>query len=521
MLRMWLAAVAALLLAMGPVGAQTLRIGTQSPFVIDPHYTFLGPDMAVAREIYDSFVGRDAESHWVPGLAVSWKPVDEHTWEFQLRSGVMFSDGSPFSAEDVAFSFERVRTLKTPSGFASNLRSIVRVEVVDPMTVRVFTDRPNAALPGQLTNIFIVSSKAAAAATTEDFQSGRAAVGTGPFKVVSYMRGGVLELARNETYWGTKPAWARVTERVIGNDAARVAALLAGDLDLIDDVPPADVKQLQKTAGVKVFEQRSDRVMFLQPNTRLERLPMLTGADGQPLPVNPLRDVRVRRAISLAIDRVNLAARGFDGQAIPATQLVPPGFGGYDESLPILKYDPAEARQLLAEAGYPDGFGMTVACSNNRYVSDAKVCQIVGQMLQKIGLDMKVEALPGSMFFSRARPEVNEWPLVLTGQSNSASRDPTHVISLALHSLDRKAGLGTSNRGGFSDAGLDAEIDAAVRRLGDDREGPLHAAMMRGIELSATIPLYVQVVVAAGREGIVYQPRMDEQTVAQGAVPTK
>lgn len=520
MRKVWLAGLLALGLT-GPAWAQTLRIGTQSPFVIDPHYTFLGPDMAVAREIYDSFVGRNAESRWVPGLAVSWQVVDDHTWEFQLRPGVTFSDGSPFGADDVAFSFERVRTLQTPSGYTSNLRSIVRVEVINPLTVRVVTDRPNAALPGQLTNIFIVSSKAAAGKTTEDFQSGRAAIGTGPFKVVSYTRGAVMELARNDTYWGAKPAWARVTERVIDNDAARVAALLAGDVDLIDDVPPNDVPHLQKMPGIKVFEQRSDRVMFLQPNTRLERLPLATGADGQPLSVNPLRDVRVRRAISLAIDRVNLAARGFEGHAIPATQLVPEGFGGYDAALPVLKYDPEEARRLLAEAGYPKGFGMTIACSNNRYVSDARVCQILGQMLQKIGLNMKVEALPGSVFFARARPEVNEWPLVLAGQSNSASRDPTHVISLALRSLDRKAGLGTSNRGGFSDAKLDAEIDAAVRRLGDDREGVLHTVMMRGIELGAVIPLYVQVVVAAGREGIVYQPRMDEQMVAQGATPAK
>lgn len=517
--KLLLGAMLALTLAAPAASAQELRIGTQSPFVIDPHYTFLGPDMAVAREIYDSFVGRDAESRWVPGLAVSWTPIDDHTWEFKLRPGVKFSDGTPFTAEDVAFSFHRVMTLQTPSGFTSNMRSIVRTEIVDPLTIRVVTDRPNAVLPGQLTNIFIVSAKLAADASTADFQSGRAAVGTGPYKVVSYTRGANLELARNETYWGEKPAWARVSKRVIGNDASRVAALLAGDLDLIDDVPPTDVARLERTAGVKVFKQRSDRVMFLQPNTRLDRLPLVTDTAGAPLPANPLRDPRVRRALSLAIDRTTLAARAFDGQAIPATQLVPPGFGGYDAALPVLPYDPAAARRLLAEAGFPSGFGMTVACTNNRYVADEKVCQVIGQMLQRAGLQMKVETQPASMLFPRARPDVNEWPLLFAGQSNSTSRDPTHVLSLAVHSFDPKAGLGSSNRGGFSDPALDAAIDAAVRRLDNGREAALHAAMMQAIDLGAIIPLYVQVVVAAARDGIAYQPRMDEQTVAQQATP--
>ena len=518
--RLLLGAMLALTLAAPPARAQELRIGTQSPFVIDPHFTFLGPDMAVAREIYDSFVGRDAESRWVPGLAVSWTPVDDHTWEFKLRPGVTFSDGTPFTAEDIAFSFRRVMTLPTPSGFTSNMRSIVRTDIVDPLTVRVITDRPNAVLPGQLTNVFIVSAKLAAEASTADFQSGRAAVGTGPYKVVSYTRGDSLELARNDTYWGPKPAWARVSKRVIGNDASRVAALLAGDIDLIDDVPPTDVARLERTAGVKVFKQRSDRVMFLQPNTRLDRLPLVTDAAGAMLPANPLRDVRVRRALSLAIDRKALATRGFDGQAIPATQLIPPGFGGYDDALPVLPYDPAAARRLLAEAGYPNGFGMTVACTNNRYVADEKVCQIIGQMLQRVGLQMKVETQPASMLFPRARPDVNEFPLLFAGQSNSTSRDPTHVLSLAVHSFDPKAGLGSSNRGGFSDPALDAMIDAAVRRLDEGREAALNAAMMRAVEVGATIPLYVQVVVAASRDGVAYQPRMDEQTVAQHATPT-
>ncbi len=508
----------ALLLLATPAVAQTLRIGTQSPFVIDPHQVFLGPDMAAARMVFDSFVGRDAESRWIPGLALSWTATDDRTWLFKLRPGVTFSDGTPFTAADVLYSFDRVRTLQTPSSFITNMRSIAAYDAPDPLTVRVTTDRPNAALPGQLTNIFIVPARIFAAAPLSDIQNGTAAIGTGPFRVASFSRGERLELVRNDRYWGDKPAWAAVSERVIVNDAARVAALLAGDLDLIDVVSPSYKDRLERTPGVTLHRHASDRVMFLHPNVRLDRLPLVTDTAGVPLPTNPLRDQRVRQALSLAIDRRALAARAFEGDAIPATQLVPPGFGGFDPALPILPHDPVRARALLAEAGYPQGFGMTIVCSNNRYVADEKVCQVIGQMLERIGLKMKVETLPASVLFPRARPESNEYPLMFSGQSNSTSRDPTHTISLALHSFDG-SGYGTSNRGGFKDDALDRLIEAAVQRTDDRRTEALHAAMMKGIELGALIPLYVQTVVAATRGAVAYEPRMDEQTVAQGARP--
>ena len=516
------AAIGILLLgaASEPAVAQTLRIGTQSSFVIDPHYRFLGPDMAAARMVFDSFVGRDGESAWVPALAVSWRPVNETTWEFKLRPGVTFSDGTPFTADDVAYSFQRVMTLETPSSFRSNMRSIVRWEAVDPLTLRVVTDRPNAVLPGQLTNIFIVSRKLAGA-SPDDIQAGRAALGTGPFKVDAYTNGVRLQLSRNERYWGQKPAWEQVDERVMSNDAARIAALLAGDMDLIDDVAPNDAATLEHDLAVKVYRHASDRVMFLIPNVRLDSLPLLTDETGAPLPHNPLRDLRVRRALSLAINREVLAQRGLDGAAVPNGALVPASFGGYDPAPPVPPYDPGAARKLLAEAGYPNGFGMTIACTNDRYFADAKVCQILGQMLERIGLHMKVETQPGNVLFPRLRPEINTYPLVLLGQSNSTSRDPTHVLDLALHTLDRKAGLGSSNRGGFSDPKLDQMIEAAVERIDGQREVALHDAMMYGVEIGAVIPLYTQVVLTAARNSVVYHPRMDEQTVAQAAFPAR
>jgi peptide/nickel transport system substrate-binding protein len=250
-------------------------------------------------------------------------------------------------------------------------------------------------------------------------------------------------------------------------------------------------------------------------------LKLLTDAGGAELPGNPLRDQRVRTAISLAIDRQALAARAFDGHAVPTIQLVPAGFGGYDPDVAIPAADPSQARKLLAAAGYPDGFGMTIACTNDRYVEDARVCQVLGQMLERAGFHMQIETSPGSILFPRTRPEINEMPLVFAGQSNSASRDPTHVLSLAVHSYDAVHNVGESNRGNFSDPELDRLIDAAVSRTDPGREEGLHTAMMTGVALGGIIPLYVQVVLTAARDGFVYAPRMDEQTVAQQAKPAK
>ena len=196
-----------------------------------------------------------------------------------------------------------------PGPYTSNLRTIERVEVVDPYTVRLHTDRTNPVLPGQLTNIFVVSKRAAENASTADFNSGRAAIGTGPFRLQEARGREGMAVLRNDAFWGDKAAYQRVDIRVIGNDASRLAALLSGDVDIIESVPPADVERLQRDARLSVFRRNSDRIMYLLPNVRLDQFPLITDANGQQLPHNPLRDVRVRRALSLALRRPGAGAR--------------------------------------------------------------------------------------------------------------------------------------------------------------------------------------------------------------------
>ncbi|HWT08307.1 MAG TPA: ABC transporter substrate-binding protein, partial [Roseomonas sp.] len=403
MKRLSLALAAACLLGFAqPARTQTLAMAVEAPFGLDPHFLFAGPSMAAARHIYDSLINRDPESRFVPGIVESWVMVEPQTWELRLRHGVTFHDGSPFTADDVAFSIARVPALpNNPGPYTSNLRTITRVEVVDPHTVRLHTDQPNPVLPGQLTNIFVVSKRAAEGASTADFNSGRAAIGTGPFRLEQARGQEGMTVVRNDAFWGQRAAYQRVDIRVIGNDASRLAALLSGDIEIIESVPPADVERLQRDARLSVFRRNSDRIMYLLPNIRLDQFPLIVDANGQPMQRNPLRDVRVRQALSLALDRQALVARALDGQGVATVQMVPEQFGGYDPTITVPAADPARARALLAEAGYPNSFGLTLGCSNNRYVNDARVCQAAGQMLTRAGFQVRVETQPWNVFSPR------------------------------------------------------------------------------------------------------------------------
>jgi len=496
-----------------------LRMGVQSAFVVDPHVLFIGPNMAAARHLYDSFVGKDAEAHWTPTLATSWRQVDPRTWEFALRPGVRFSDGSPFSSEDVVASVRRIPLIPNNSGpYTTNLRTITSTVAVDALTIRVTTDRPNPLLPGQFTNIFILP-KSVVGAPPEDFSEARATIGTGPLRLVSFRYGDTAELEPNPYYWGPPSPWKHVRIRVIGNDAAREAALLAGDLDLIENVPPEDVSRLRAMRDISVFARPADRVAFLLPNVGHETLPLLTDRQGSVLPNNPLRDLRVRQAMSLALDRTALVDRALSGQGAATMQLVPEGFGGWDPSVRVPAVDPTTARAKLAEAGYPDGFGMTLACPNDRWVADARVCQAIAQMLSRAGLAMKVDTMPGSVFFPRSRVGKNEWPLIMYELSLSSLRDGQYILQLVAQTHDDARAIGDSNRGGFSDPALDQIIEAAVVRSDAGREAAIRHALAETVARLGVIPMYVEPTIAATRGGIVYHPRLDQQLVATEAMP--
>src|ERR1043166_6733897 len=258
--------------------AADISIGLGSDVTsIDPHYHNLSPNNNIAQHIFDSLVTKDARARLIPGLAESWRSVDDLTWEFKLRKGVKFHDGSDFTAADVAFTIERAPTVpNSPPSFANQTAPIKEVIVVDPYTVRFRTATPYPLMPNDMSTLVMISSKAAKGAGTEDFNSGRAAIGTGPFKFVRYAKGDRIELARNDQYWGARPAWSKVTFRLITSDPTRVAALLAGDVQAIENVPTSDLARLVKSPAVNVYRIVSYRLMYLHIDGTRERSPFVT-----------------------------------------------------------------------------------------------------------------------------------------------------------------------------------------------------------------------------------------------------
>ena len=507
------------LLFAGGVAAEELVIGMQAEPSIDPHFLYLATNIGYSKHMFGRLVERDENARRIPNLAESWRPIDDTTWEFKLRKGVKFHDGSEFTAEDVIFSFERIPSLpNNPGAYTSAIRGVVSAEAKDPHTLIITTDKPNPVLPAQLHNAAIVSKKAAEGAMPGDFESGKAAVGTGPYKFVEYVAGDRLVVERFEDYWGEKPAYERVVFKIIPNDAVRIAALLGGDIDLVSDVPPSEVAHLERR-GVSIFKRSSDRVIFLGCDNIRDESPFVTDAEGNPLAPNPLKDVRVRQAISKAINRRALVQGVMEGLAAPAGQLIPQGWFSYNAELELETYDPVGAKRLLSEAGYPEGFVLTIHGPNNRYINDAKVCQAVAQMLSRVGIQMRVDTMPKSTYFSRLSPPEQEFSFYLLGWGSSNVGESTLGLLTVVHSYDKDKGAGTYN-GGISLPELDRLVEKAAVTVDEaEREGILKAAMATAIQAYNPIPLYTQFALAAARKGVQYTVRADDQTLAMNARP--
>lgn len=499
--------------------AQTLTFATGAPpTTLDPHFHTLTPNANVGTHIFDALVGRDAQARLRPGLAESWKLLDGNTWEFKLRQGVTFHNGQPFTADDVVFTLERVPNVpNSPASYAVYTRSISKVEVVDPHTIRLSTAAVHPLLPTDMTQIQILTRSIADHATTADFNNGRAAIGTGPFRLSSYRHGDRIDLARNDTYWGGKAAWERVDYRLIGNDAARVAALRSGDVQLIDGVPTGDIERLRATPDIALSETTSLRMVYLRVDMLRDDSPYVSGPNGEKLDRNPFKDPRVRQALSIAINRDAIVARVMSGAALATGQPMPPGTFGHDPELRPAPYDPDRAKQLLAEAGYPDGFRVLLVGSNDRYINDSQIIQAVGQMWARIGVRTEVQAMPYATFSQRnAR---NDLSAALGGWSNVAG-EPSAGLRALLMTRDLPNGRGTANRLGYSNPELDRLTLRAMATPDDaERERLFIAATRIGMAENGLIPLHIQKNVWAMRKGLAHEPRADEMTLAMGVRP--
>ncbi len=514
----WLCAV--LSLAATAATAAELRIGLSGEVTsLDPHYLAAQPNLTVARHVFESLTDVDAQTRLIPGLAESWRAIDATTWEFRLRRDVKFHDGSPFTAEDAAFSLARPLSVKgSPGGFASYVRAVASTSVVDTHTLRVKTKYPYGALPEDLNSILIVSKKHAHNAGPEDFDAGRALVGTGPYKYLRYQRGDRLELARHPQWWGKAPGWQswdKVTLRIIPADPSRTAALLSGELDVIEHAPSADIKNINKNNNLHVTQATSWRTILLHLDQYRAQPPGVSDLNGKPLAANPFMDLRVRRAISKAINREAIASRVMEGLAVPAANIVSPGVFGHNSALRAEVYDPEGAKRLLAEAGYPNGFRVTLAGPNNRYINDEQVLQTVAQLLTRAGIHTRVEAAPMSAFLGRVRKEDAAFALLGWG---------SFAADLALRSLvaapNTDKGYGAWNWGRYANPKVETLMEQALGSVDrNKREGLAREANTLAMQDLAFIPLHHQVVSWAMRANLAYVPRTDEFTFAHHFTP--
>ena len=500
--------------------AQALSIASSAPVTsIDPHYHTLTPNESFDSHVYDRLVDHDARGKLIPALAESWKRIDDTTWEFKLRPGVKFHDGSAFTAEDVAYSIARVPRVKnSPASFSIYTKAIEFTEVVDPSTIRMHTRGVYPLLPIDLTQVFIIPHGLGPDPATEDFNSGKNAIGTGPYRFVSYKLGDRIEMDRFDGYWGSKPYWQHVSYRMINNDASRTAALLAGDVGIIEFVPPTDLPGLRKDARIRLAEVISNRSIFLWlDHSREGPTPLVFGPNGETLAKNPLKDRRVRQALSLAINRQAIVDRVLENAAIPTGQYLPPGAPTYNPDIKPAPFDPVRAKALLAEAGFPNGLRVTLNGPNDRYVADAKIIQAVGQMWQRIGVQTNVEPMPWSAYVARAGRQ--EMSLFLFGWGVS-SGEGINPLRAQLATWNPERGLGTANRGRYSNPVLDGLIDKAMTTLDDDaREKVVQQAMAMAMDDVPVVMLHLQKNIWATRADLVYEPRTDEDTRAMGVRP--
>ncbi|MEH0021545.1 MAG: ABC transporter substrate-binding protein [Desulfobacter sp.] len=527
--KMMCAMIFILLLSPFAVSAETLKIGVAAePSSTDPHFHNLGPNNALAYHFFDRLIHQDEKQRLHPGLAESWKPIGPTTWEFNLRKGVKWHDGSDFTAADVIYTIERIPNVpNSPSSFTSFVKQIKSWDVVNDHKI-IFETKTTFPLMDAYLSAFSIVSKAAAEKFLRDnpgmakdiytipskyYNDGTLLTGTGPYKFVEWIKGDRIVLEKNPGYWGETAGWDKVIFKPISSGSARMAALLAGDVDLIDKVPTADIEGLKKNNKVTVSQGISNRVIYLHIDTGRDDSPHVTDVNGKKMGKNPLKDVRVRHAISKAINREAIAARVMQGLAIPAAQSLPDGFFGSSENLKPETYDPKGAKKLLAEAGYPDGFGLTIHGPNNRYINDAKIAQAIAQFLTRAGIKTRVETMPKNVYFSRATQL--EFSFMLLGWGSDTG-EPGSTMMKLLHTYDKENSMGTSNRGRFSDPKFDAMIEDAMSTVdAAEREEKLKRCSEYVFgERLGFIPVHFQVNTWGGQKGISYKTRTDEYTLA-------
>ena len=483
---------------------------TTDPQTMDPHAVNSAPVLGFLNNVYEGLVRRGKDMAIEPALATAWEPIgDGIGWRFTLRQGVTFHDGSRFNAADVLFSYQRAsdEVSDTRSWFAP----VSDVVVVDEYTVDIMTSAPNPIFPDSIANWMIMDSGWAAAndAALPDKDNGNYATlnanGTGPFRVTAREPGLRTVLEPFDGWWGeAEHNITRAEFTPIQNPATAVAALLSGDVDMINPVPIQDTARLAVRDDVKVIQGIEARVIMLGFAHDHAELKYAANV-GDP---NPFRDARVRQAVAQAVNVPAILQTIMRGNAEPASQLVSPAMRGFSQGLADRPaYDPDAARALLAEAGYPEGFGFGLKCPNNRYLNDEAVCQAVVSMLAQVGIEAQLDAMPVQNYWPELRAD--NFDMYLLGWS-PGTFDAEHPIRFLAATPNEEKRLGSWNFGGYSNARIDELLPQIQSEIDDaNRQAMLDEAAAILQDEVAYVPMYVQPLVWGARANVELTQRPD------------
>jgi peptide/nickel transport system substrate-binding protein len=453
---------AAALLCAGAPHAETLRWArSMDASTLDPHALNNGPNHNLLHQIYEPLIIRTPDGKLQPTLATSWETTkDPSVWEFKLRKGVKFHDGSLFTADDVVFSLQRARA--PTSDMRALLVSITDVVKIDPFTVQIKTTGPNPLLPDSLINIQILSAGWAKAHGVEQPQNASAkeetfatrnANGTGPYTLVSREQDARTVLKLFPGYWGRGQFSLEIDELVylpIKSPATRVAALLSGEVDFVQDLPIQDIARLREDPKLRVNQAAENRTIFLGLNVGAAPLTYSDVKDK-----NPLADLRVRQAFQLAIDRKTIQSAVMRGLSVPTNIIAPPFVHGYEKAFDVVgKADVAQAKKLLADAGYPKGFGITLHCTNDRYLNDEAICQAVSGFLGRIGVKTTVVSRPLAVQTAAINNQDTDFYLYGWGVP---TYDSAYIFDYLVHTRGKDS-RGATNATRYSNPDIDRQI---------------------------------------------------------------
>jgi peptide/nickel transport system substrate-binding protein len=496
----WRAATLVVALMLGVAEARTVRwAASGDPNTMDPHSQNVGTVTMVLQQIYDSLISRNPQLGLEPGLATAWTQEEPTRWRFTLRPNVRFHEGEAFTSDDVVFSI--TRALQPTSNFGIFVDTIERAVAVDALTVDIITKSADPILPNKLASVFMMSrswserNNAARPQNTrqrEEMFTVRNTNGTGAFRLQTREPDVRTVLVRNPDWWGWQVPTNRgnVTEiifRPIASDATRVAALLSNEIDFVMDPPLQDLARLRNTQGLRVLEGPEVRTIFLAMDVARDEL-LYSDVRGR----NPLRDVRVRRALYHAIDIQAIHRTTMRGQSVVTGTLFPEQVNGFAREEDVrLPYDQARARALLAEAGYPNGFEITLDCSNNRYINDEQICQAIVAMWARVGIRARLNAMPLGPFFAKIQRDDTSIYMLGWGVP---TLDALYSFQSLLATRNGAQGDGIWNYGRYSNPQMDALIQRMKVETGEARNATIREALRLYREDVPHIPLHHQMI---------------------------